>query len=1228
MRTRLKSPDLYTIGWIAALPIERAAATALLHDRHDAPESFDQHRSDTNSYTWGRIGEHNVVIASLPAGVYGTTSAATTASNLIHSLPHIRIGLLVGIGGGIARPDEGQDVRLGDIVVSQPDGTTGGVVQYDFGKVKANGGWERKGSLDKPPSVLLHALASLQAEHEIGPSKVPDLLQAMLEANPGMTRPKRDFTYQGAETDRLFEPQHNHVGGSNCDKCDSAWEVERDQRESSDPEIHYGIIASGNKLIKDAATRDSLSGDTGHQCLCVEMEAAGLMDRFPCLVIRGICDYADSHKNDRWQRYAAATAAAFAVELLEYVPVAQLEATQKIAEVIQSLDRRISSLSTPIHNLDYRTAFVQLPIAEGASFDSKAEEHNSQCLPNTREELLEKLDRWIDDPKSEIIFWLNGMAGTGKSTISRTIARARSERADLGASFFFKRGEIDRGNLSKFMPTLAYQLALSIPGVAFFIKKTLDANPAIVGKSLKEQFERLIQEPLSEAAATATTPSSVVMVIDALDECDQEADIRLLINIFSQANTVCPQLRVFLTSRPELPIRLGFSEVQGSYQDLVLHDIPAQIVEHDIFIFLDDEFRKIRHSFNMTVCDKRKLLSDWPGRPIIQRLAQIAVPLFIFAATVCRFIGDRKYDSPPIQLRKVLDYKSKGHVSRLDLIYGPVLRSLITDVSGDDKKQIINDFKMIIGSIVMLAEPLSAWALSQLLEVDPEVVDNRLDTLHSVLSIPPTRKAPVRLLHLSFQDYLIKEESEFQVNERYTHQSLAKHCLRIMRGALRKNICGLSFPGMRRSAVDPGRLEKSMPSQVQYACMHWAYHQTEGDSKLNDNKEVYDFLMTHFLHWVEAMSLLGRVKECLDSLRSLARWSESLKDLRVSTFVADAVRIVQVYFSIIAEAPLQIYCCLAFTPSKSIMRRTLQDAIPRWVSNLPKVEESWDACLLTLEGHSDNVRSVVFSHDSKWVASGSPDKTIRIWDAETGKCERVLEGHSDNVSSVVFSYDSKWVASGSPDKTIRIWDAETGKCERVLEGHSDYINSVVFSHDSKWVASASGDKTIRIWDAETGECERVLEGHSDNVRSVVFSHDSKWVASGSNDKTIRIWDAGTGECEDVVSLHGYANVISFTLDGRGIVTDRGIFPLTCDYSQSRPDSAMPWQSSHAPMLACTDSTWVTVAGNDLLWLPPECRNGNIAVSGSRVAIGCQSGRVLVLGISIANMEPWMDITNY
>ncbi|RKL13866.1 hypothetical protein BFJ70_g15820 [Fusarium oxysporum] len=1078
MRTRLKSSDLYTIAWIAALSIERAAATALLHDRHDAPEGFHQHASDANAYTWGRVGEHNIVIASLPAGVYGLTSAATTVSDLVHSLPHIRIGLLVGIGGGIARPDEGQDIRLGDVVVSQPDGTTGGVVQYDLGKARANGTWERKGSLDKPPPVLLHALASLQAEHEIEPSKVPGLLQAMWQANPSMKRPKSDYTYQGIEKDRLFKSQHDHVSGSNCDKCDSSWEAKRERRESTEPEIHYGIIASGNKLIKDAVTRDGLLEDTGHQCLCVEMEAAGLMDRFPCLVIRGICDYADSHKNDRWQRYAAATAAAFAVELLEYVPAGQLEVTQKVIEAIQSLGREVGNLKTSINNIDHHIALDRLPNADGACFDSKAEEHNPTCLSNTREELLKEIDCWIDNPQSKTIFWLNGMAGTGKSTISRTIARARSKRGDLGASFFFKRGEMDRGNLNKLMSTLAYQLALSIPGVASLIKTALDVTSAIVGKSMKEQFEKLIQEPLSQTAAMAS-PSvqpSVVMVIDALDECDQEADIRLLINIFSQAKTLLPQLRVFLTSRPELPIRLGFSEIQGSYQDLVLHEIPGQIVKHDILVFLNDEFKKIRHDFNTTVGDERKLPPDWPGIPTVQSLAQMAVPLFIFAATVCRFIGDYRRRNPRARLKTVLDHGSRSHGSQLEQTYAPILRSQISDLPKQEREEVIRDFKVIVGSIVTLASPLSVIALSRLIDVLPDTVDERLDALHSVLSIPLERTMPVRLLHLSFRDYLVdpenKERIEFWVDQKLLHRMLAKHCLRIMRrkcNGLRKNICGLSFPGMYRSEVDAQLLEEHIPPELQYACMYWVHHQTKADLEPNDMDDVCDFLETHLLHWLEVLSLVGRLAESVGLIEELQSIVDDEKGGQIASFLYDAKRFVLSCRWTLDTAPLQLYAsAIVFAPKQSIMRQTFKQYLPEWISLLPHVDADWNAVLQTLEGHTNRVSSVVFSSDGRLIASGSDDKTIKIWNMATGKEEQTLEGHTSGVMSVVFSKDGRLIASGSDDKTIKIWNAATGEEEQTLEGHAGGVSSLVFSSDGNLIASGSWDRTIKIWNVATG----------------------------------------------------------------------------------------------------------------------------------------------------------------
>ncbi|KAF5264886.1 hypothetical protein FOXYS1_4317 [Fusarium oxysporum] len=848
-----------------------------------------------------------------------------------------------------------------------------------------------------------------------------------------------------------------------------------------------------------------------------------------------------------------------------------------------------------LQNVDYRTTLSQLPAADGASFDSRAEEHNPTCLPDTREELLREIDHWINDPKSKTIFWLNGKAGTGKSTISRTVARSRCKQGDLGASFFFKRGEVDRGNLSKFVSTVARRLAWSTPAVAPFIKSAVNADPAIADKAVREQFEKLVREPLSKATATSLSRPSIVIVVDALDECEKDGDIKLLLQLFSNLRFAGPlRVRLLITSRPELPVRLGFSSIGNAHQDLVLHKIPLPMIKHDISVFLRHEFANIRNSFNKDAVEELKLPVDWPGEASVKKLTRAAVPLFIFAATLCRFINDRYLGNPDELLQSVLNVAGTGQGSKLDMTYSPVLKQQVVNRSGSERLNVIESFRLIVGTIVTLANPLSMRALALLLDIHVSNVATRLSALHSVLDIPDALDAPVRLLHLSFRDYL-----------------------------------------------------------------------TEGDPKLSDENEAYDFLTTYFLHWLEAMSLLGRVKECLNSLRSLARCLKNDKDSSLSTFVADAVRFVQANFSIVAEAPLQIYSCLAFAPSNSIVRRTFESVIPKWISSQPKVEENWDACLSTLVDHSDRVNSVAFSHDSRRVASGSFDMTIRIWDAETGECERVLRGHGGHINSVVFSHDSKRVASGSFDMTIRIWDAETGECGRVLEGHSGPVNSVVFSHGSKKVASSSDDETIRIWNAETGECGRVLEGHSHWVESVVFSHDSKRVASGSRDKTIRIWNAETGECERVLEGHGhfvnsvvfshdskrvasgsydetiriwnaetgecketislgcYAVVLSFAPDGRGIVTDRGVFALP-DGSQSHASPFMLRQSPEAPILACTDSTWITAAGEDLLWLPPECRNGEVVVSGSTVVVGCQSGRVLVLGISMAEVEQWTD----
>ncbi|KAK6218060.1 pfs domain-containing protein [Colletotrichum tabaci] len=299
MQPKRLAREAYTVAWVCALPLEMAAANAMLDDTH---EPLAMNPNDSNVYAFGRIGPHNVVIAYLPSGHLGMVNAAVVANDIRRSFPSIHIWLMVGIGGGV--PGK-VDIRLGDVVVSHPTGGSSGVLQYDVGKAILDGRFERTRTLCKPPQSVLTAVANLRAKHEAQRNEVPAILADMEKRNPYMS----EYLYKSMGEDRLFQAFYEHAAGDTCDDCDMSQVVERELRPEADtPRIHYGIIASGNQVMKHAQTRDRLAKDQG--IICFEVEAADLMDNFPCLVVRGICDYADSHKTKQWQRYAAATAAA------------------------------------------------------------------------------------------------------------------------------------------------------------------------------------------------------------------------------------------------------------------------------------------------------------------------------------------------------------------------------------------------------------------------------------------------------------------------------------------------------------------------------------------------------------------------------------------------------------------------------------------------------------------------------------------------------------------------------------------------------------------------------------------------------------------------------------------------------------------------------------------------------------------------------------------------------
>jgi nucleoside phosphorylase len=314
MAARTRSHDDYKVGWICALPLETATSKLMLDKIHLPLPHLPM---DQNTYIFGSIGEHNIVIASLPFGAYGNTPATTAGMQLLSSFPAIRFCFMVGIGGGV--PSKNADIRLGDIVVSQPTDTSGGVIQYDLGKALSAGQFKRTRMHSRPPKVLLTALATLQAHHFIEDSRIVGFVSNM---RAKIAAHKAAKFKRPTPEDCLFQAEYNHIASDTCVNCDRSKLVPRPPREHQEPVIHYGLIGSANQVVKDGRRRDQLARDLG--IYCVEMEAAGLMNDFPCLIIQGICDYADSHRNEDWQGYAAAVAAAYAKELLLVVPVDQV----------------------------------------------------------------------------------------------------------------------------------------------------------------------------------------------------------------------------------------------------------------------------------------------------------------------------------------------------------------------------------------------------------------------------------------------------------------------------------------------------------------------------------------------------------------------------------------------------------------------------------------------------------------------------------------------------------------------------------------------------------------------------------------------------------------------------------------------------------------------------------------------------------------------------------------